>query len=81
MTGYVRVKRAVFTSVTVTSVLQPSHPSVPMSGDSDYAEARNSAQRGWVRKLESALKSDGWGQVIEAVEAYDECDSSHSVLL
>ena len=27
----------------------------------------------WLKSIEAALKSDAWGQVVEAVEAYERC--------
>lgn len=45
---------------------------------SEVAEARRVCSRGWCKRLETALQSDGWGQVIEATEVYDEL--GHSIL-
>lgn len=44
-----------------------------MSEDPEFGESRRAALRGWCKSLERAAQDDGWGQVVEAVEAYEQC--------
>ncbi len=43
-------------------------------------ESITKRHRRWVKLMEDAVKADGWGQVVEAVEAYEQyciCLSKH----